>query len=67
MSPLGFFSQTLLSTEQRYSVIDQELLVAYAAICHFRLSIKGRRYSLFTNHHPLAQLVHQAADTWTAS
>jgi hypothetical protein len=39
--PLGFFSRKLTDTESRYSTFDCELLVAPAAIKHFRHFCEG--------------------------
>lgn len=62
---LGFFSWGLTSTECCYSVFHWELLATYAATRHFQSSIEGQRSSLFTNHHPLAQVVRCSLDPWS--
>jgi hypothetical protein len=39
--PLGFFSQKLSPTQQRYSAYDRELLASMLGICHFRFMLEG--------------------------
>jgi hypothetical protein len=50
--PLGFFSSKLTDTESCYSTFDRELLVAHAAIKHFRHFCEGRSFQLWTDHKP---------------
>ena len=54
-APLSLISKKLALTppsETRYSAFDMELLVIYAAICHFRLLLEGREFLLLTNPSP---------------
>ncbi len=51
--PLAFFSHKLSPTKTRYSSFDRELLAAYLAVRYFRFYLKGRPFTLFTDHKPL--------------
>jgi hypothetical protein len=51
--PLGFFSQKLSATEQRYSAFDRELLAVHSSIPHFRHLLEGRQFTVFTDHLPM--------------
>nr|VZI17555.1 unnamed protein product [Spirometra erinaceieuropaei] len=50
--PLAFFSKKLLPAETRYSTFGRELLVIYLAVKHFRHSLEGRDFTVFTDHKP---------------
>lgn len=50
----------------RYSTFDLELLAAYASICHFQSSIKGRRCMLSSDHKPLTQALHSTSNPWSS-
>jgi RNase H-like domain found in reverse transcriptase len=60
--PLGFFSQKLSPAESRYSAFDRELLAVYSSILHFRHLLEGRRFSVFSDHKPLASALNKVAD-----
>jgi hypothetical protein len=64
--PLAFYSKKLDAAQRRYSVFDRELLAAFLAVRHFRYSLEGRRFTLFTDHKPLTFALKKAADPWTA-
>jgi hypothetical protein len=64
--PLAFYSKKLDAAQTRYSAFDRELLAAYLAIRHFRYSLEGRRFVLYTDHKPLTFALRKAADPWTA-
>jgi len=66
LQPLGFFSQKLDKTQQKYSAFDRELLAAYLGIRHFRWSLEGRPFILMTDHKPLTFALHQQSDAWSA-
>ncbi len=51
--PLGFFSQKLSPTQQRYSAYDRELLACVLGIRHFRFMLEGRAFTLYIDHRPL--------------
>ena len=50
---IAFFSRQLTSTQSCYSTFDRELLAIYSAIQHFRFFLKGRPFSVLTDHKPL--------------
>jgi cleavage and polyadenylation specificity factor subunit 1 len=64
--PLGFFSQKLSPTQQRYSAYDRELLACVLGIRHFRFMVEGRAFTLYTDHRPLTFALSKAAEAWTA-
>ncbi|KAF6208149.1 hypothetical protein GE061_016600 [Apolygus lucorum] len=64
-SPLGFFSKTLTTAQQKYSTFDKELLAIYESVKHFRDFVEGRTFHIITDHKPLTTSLHQ--DRKTAS
>ena len=50
---LGFFSRKLTSAQQNYSAFDKELLGIKESIQHFRHMVKGRHFTVYTDHKPL--------------
>jgi RNase H-like domain found in reverse transcriptase/Integrase zinc binding domain len=64
--PLGFFSQKLSPTQQRYSAYDRELLACVLGIRQFGFMVEGRRFTLYTDHCPLTFALSKAAEAWTA-
>ena len=64
--PLGFFSRKLDSAQVHYSAYDRELLACVQGIRHFRFTLEGRRYTLYTDHKPLTCALSKAAEPWTA-
>ncbi|KFD68710.1 hypothetical protein M514_19153 [Trichuris suis] len=53
--PLAFFSRRLQDHQKRYSTFGRELLAVYAAVKHFRPSIEGREFIVYTDHKPLVR------------
>ncbi|GBP43056.1 Transposon Tf2-6 polyprotein [Eumeta japonica] len=51
--PLGFYSNKLSDTQQKYSAYDRELLAIYMAIKHFRNQIESRQLTIYTDHKPI--------------
>ncbi|GBP85257.1 Retrovirus-related Pol polyprotein from transposon 412 [Eumeta japonica] len=51
--PLGFYSNKLSDTQQKYSAYDRELLAIYMVIKHFRNQIEGRQLTIYTDHKPI--------------
>nr|VZI42611.1 unnamed protein product [Spirometra erinaceieuropaei] len=51
--PLAFLSRKLSKAETRYNICGRELLVVYLAVRHFRHLLKGREFTIFTEHKPL--------------
>ncbi|GBO24037.1 Transposon Tf2-8 polyprotein [Araneus ventricosus] len=54
--PIAFTSKTLSKTEQKYSQIDKEALAIVWAVKKFHLYLKGRRFTLVTDHKPLVAI-----------
>ena len=54
-TPISFFSRKFHAAEKKYSTFDKELLVMYLAVKRFRYFIEGRKFTLFTDHKPIAQ------------
>jgi RNase H-like domain found in reverse transcriptase len=63
--PLAYYSKKLDAAQRRYSAFDRELLAAYLAIRHFRYSLEGRQFTLYTDHKPLTFALRRVADPWT--
>ncbi|GFW01489.1 retrovirus-related Pol polyprotein from transposon 17.6 [Trichonephila clavipes] len=51
--PIAFASRTLSGSEKKYSQIDKEALSIVWAVRMFYLYLKGRRFTLITDHKPL--------------
>ena len=62
LQPLGFFTQKLDKTQQKYSAFNRELLVAYLCIRHFRWSLEGWPFVLLADHKPLTFALHQQSN-----
>lgn len=58
--PLAFFSKGLSTTQQRWPTLYRELLAIYLAIRHFRHSLEGRHFTIFSDHKPLSFLFEKA-------
>ncbi|GBM08350.1 hypothetical protein AVEN_108354-1 [Araneus ventricosus] len=54
--PIAFASKPLSKTEQKYSQIDKEALAIVWAVKKFHLYLKGRRFTLVTDHKPLVAI-----------
>lgn len=63
--PLSFYTKKFNVAQQKYSTYDRELLAAYLAIKHFRHSLEGHEFILFTDHKPLTYAFKQKADKST--
>ncbi|CAH8667643.1 unnamed protein product [Dicrocoelium dendriticum] len=63
--PLGFFSKRLQPAESRYSTFGRELLAIYLAIRHFRHTLEGRAFTVYTDHKPLIFAFNSASDKYS--
>ncbi|BES87356.1 Reverse transcriptase (RNA-dependent DNA polymerase) [Nesidiocoris tenuis] len=63
--PLAFFSRRLTSAEEKYSTYDRELLAIYATIQRFAYLLEGRRFTIFTDHRPLAFAFTKARENFS--
>ncbi|CAB0045137.1 unnamed protein product, partial [Trichogramma brassicae] len=64
-TPLGFFSQKLSPTQQRYSTYDRELLAIFEAIKYFQRILEGRSFTIMTDHRPLSFALEQKSDKFS--
>ena len=60
-APLAFFSKKLSPAQKKYSAFDRELLALYLAVRHFRCSLEGRSFVIYTDHKPLCGAITSAA------
>ena len=60
--PISFFSKKLSPAERKYSAFDRELLAVYLAITHFRHMLKGRQFTVWTDHKPLCGALDSSVD-----
>ncbi|VDL64892.1 unnamed protein product [Hymenolepis diminuta] len=51
--PPAFFSAKLTPFQTLYSTFGLELLAIFTAVKHFRYFLKGRQFTIFTDHKPL--------------
>jgi RNase H-like domain found in reverse transcriptase len=65
LQPLAFFSRKLDATQRRYSTFDRELLAYHEAVRHFRWSLEGRQFCIWTDHKPLTYTLTRASDAWS--
>lgn len=64
--PLAFFSAKLSSAEEKYSAFDRELLAVFSAVRHFRFSLEGRPFVVYTDHRPLVHALDRKSPPWSA-
>ena len=64
-SPLAFFSRTLKPPETRYSTFGRELLAVYAAVRHFRHSLEGRHFVIYTDHKALVSAIGSGSTSYS--
>lgn len=63
--PLAFFSKKLGETESRYSAFGRELLAIYLTLKHFRHTLEGRQFTVFTDHKPLTYALRTNSDKYS--
>ena len=63
--PLAFFSRTLRPPETRYSTFGRELLAVYLAVKHFRHSLEGRSFTIFTDHKALVSAIGSGSSSYS--
>lgn len=63
--PLGYYSKRMTDTQKKYSAYDRELLAIYQAIKHFRTSIEGRDFIIYTDHKPLLSMFNKKFEQCT--
>ncbi|CDJ32458.1 H0124B04.16 protein, related [Eimeria mitis] len=54
--PVGFLSQVMNATQQRYSIYDQELLALISALDKWRHLLRGAEVTAYTDHQALTYL-----------
>ncbi|GFR10294.1 uncharacterized protein K02A2.6 [Trichonephila clavata] len=54
--PIAFASRTLSGSEKKYSQIDKEAISIVRAVKKFYLYLKGRSFTLITDHKPLVAI-----------
>ena len=63
--PISFFSKRLQPAETRYSTFGRELLAVYLGIRHFRHSVEGRQFCIYTDHKPLTHAFTAKPDRYS--
>ena len=63
--PLAFFSKKLSQAQTKYSTYDKELLAIYEGIKHFRPTLEGMDFTIFTDHKPLTHAFTKKSDQAT--
>ena len=64
-APLAFFSKTLQPAETRYSTFGRELLAVYLAVRHFKHSLDGREFIIFTDHKALVSAIGSNSSSYS--
>ena len=60
--PIAFYSKKLSNAEKNHSAFDRELLALYLSVKHFRNSLEGRSFTIFTDHKPLCGAIASAVE-----
>ncbi len=50
----------------RYSAFDRKLFACVASIRHFRYMLKGRPFTIYTDHNTLTFPLGKVSEPWTA-
>ena len=64
--PLAFYSKKLSDAKKKYSPFDHELLAAYSSLRCFQFMLKGRDFTIFTDHKPLTIGLFRVFPLWSA-
>ena len=64
--PLGFYSEKLEPAQLSYCAFYRELCTIFSGICHFRLQLEDRWYTIWTDQKPLTFALSYVSDCWTA-
>ena len=62
---LAYFSGQLKPAERRYSTFGREPLALYLAVKHFRHSLEGRQFVIYTDHSPLTFALPSKPDKYS--
>lgn len=60
LTVIGYHSYTFNGAEQNYCTTEKELLAVVHAVRYFRTFLEGRRFTLFTDHQPVAHIMTSA-------
>ena len=74
--PLAFYSERfkpskielqrpLTLQDSDRSATERELLAAFRSVKHFRHILEGRRFTLFTDHKPLVDMMQKPTECWS--
>jgi hypothetical protein len=66
METTGFFLKKLDATPVKYSAFDRELLACTSGFRHFRHMLKGRQFTVYSDHTPLTYVLSRTSDSWSA-
>ena len=56
LHPIAYGSKQMSSAERKYSILEKECLAIVWSVNKFRLFLMGKRFTLQTDHQPLAYL-----------
>ena len=60
--PLAFFSRQFKGAEKSYATFDKELTGVFTALKHFKYSLEGRRFRIFTDHKPILAALNKKSE-----
>jgi hypothetical protein len=59
---LGFFSHKVEDTQAKWNAFDRELYACVEGINHFQFILKGRSFTVYTDHKPLVGALARVSD-----
>ena len=62
LQPLGFFSRRLAANQKRWTVFSRELFAVYSGLKHFLYFLRGRRFTILTDHKALINAASKAGE-----